>query len=240
MKRYRRQTSLKEIDENDQEELGKKSVVIVGIGGLGSTIVNFLTRMGIKKLTIIDGDKVKLQDLHRQIMYDEGNIGESKVQVAKKKLKKVDSSVQVKAFEKRLVSKNSDLIEGSDLIMDGSDNMETRYLLNRISYDKNTPWIYGSCTGTRGMSFNIIPQETPCFKCLISSSPLSEDLEKPEDMGTLNTTVSTVGLYQVTQAIKILLDKDYNKRLFFMDMWEGRFEFINVEKGENCDVCGNP
>ncbi|MFB6076273.1 MAG: ThiF family adenylyltransferase [Candidatus Aenigmatarchaeota archaeon] len=240
MNRYKRQVALNEFSKEDQEKLARKTVAIVGIGGLGTTIVNMLTRIGVGKLIIMDDDKVNIKDLHRQIIYDERNVNSPKVDVIKQKLSKINNSVEVIVHQERLVSENNHLINRADIILDGSDNIETRYLINKIAYEKKIPWIYGSCTATRGMCFNIIPGETPCFECLTSGITISNKLEDPTETGTLGTAVSLIGLYQATQAIKILLGKEYNKKLFFMDLWKDIFEFLEVNKRKECRLCNGP
>ncbi|MFB6088568.1 MAG: ThiF family adenylyltransferase [Candidatus Aenigmatarchaeota archaeon] len=240
MNRYKRQIALNGFNEGDQEKMAGKTAVIVGIGGLGTTIADMLTRTGIGRLVIIDNDEVNIQDLHRQTIYNEEDVNKLKVKVLEEKLSKINNSVEVVAHQKRLVSEDSRLTNGADIIMDGSDNMETRYLINKISYGSGIPWIYGSCTGTRGMSFNIVPGETPCFECLTSGITISSKLEDSTETGTLGTAVSLIGLYQATQAIKILLGKEYNKKLFFMDLWKDRFEFLEVNKRKECRLCNGP
>ncbi|HLC73472.1 MAG TPA: HesA/MoeB/ThiF family protein, partial [Candidatus Nanoarchaeia archaeon] len=162
--RYQKQELLSYIG-NKQEFLQKKVVAIVGLGAIGSNTANLLARAGIN-LILIDRDIVELENLQRQTLYDEKDIGKPKSIQAKKKLKLINSEIKIEAFVEDLNYKNIDELINSDLILDCSDNMETRFLINDYSIKNDIPWIYAAVLGVNAMSMNIVPQKTPCFRCI--------------------------------------------------------------------------
>jgi adenylyltransferase/sulfurtransferase len=170
--RYTRQTILDEIGEEGQKELRKSSVIIVGCGGLGCIIAQHLTRAGIGKITIVDRDIVELENLQRQILFDEGYIGRPKAMAAVEKLRKINSELEFEAVVKDLNPSNAEkILENANIVLDGTDNMETRYLINDVCIENEIPWVYGGAVSTYGMSMNIVPQKTSCLVCAFPYIP---------------------------------------------------------------------
>lgn len=241
--RYSRQIISSVIGEEGQSKLLRSSVLLVGCGGLGSAIATILVRAGVGKIRIVDRDFVEITNLQRQILFDEDDISSSipKAILAERKLTRVNREVKIEGIVADFNPANAEsLAEGVDLIIDGLDNMEGRYLLNDLSIKKGIPWIYGTCISSYGMTFNIIPGKTPCFRCIY------------DNPGTLTLTCETAGILgpvallvasiQSAEAIKILTGKeeDLRRELLFIDLWKNEFEKIPVShlKKDDCPACG--
>jgi len=234
--RYQRQIILPFIGEEGQKRLKEASVLIIGCGGLGCTIANHLARAGVGRLKIVDKDIVQLQDLQRQILYDEKDVKTSqpKAKVASEKLKKINSEIEVKAFSLEVTSQNiEELIKDVDLVLDGTDNIETRFLINEACIKHNLPWIHGAVQEATGMSMNIIPGKSACYRCLIDKIP---PINGP--IPILNTIPALVASIQATEAIKIITKSpNINKDLIYIDPWRGIFQKIKIKKRKDCPVC---
>jgi adenylyltransferase/sulfurtransferase len=166
LKRYSRQMILDEIGKEGQELLNNSSIAVVGCGALGSVICDHLARAGIGKIRIIDRDIVELENLQRQILFVENDIGSPKAVAAKEKLRNINSDVDIQGIVKDLNPSNAEkLVKDVDIVLDGTDNMETRYLINDICVKNDIPWIYGGAVSTYGMSMNIVPNDTACLVC---------------------------------------------------------------------------
>lgn len=238
MERYIRQIVLDEIEKKGQEKLGKKSVAVIGLGGLGGITSSVLARIGIGKITLIDRDFIELSNLQRQFIFDENDMDRAKARVTEEKLNEINSSIEIDSWIEDFNSSNGGkLVKNVDLILDGTDNLETRFLINDLSLKNKIPWIYTSAIQTRGMCFNIVPGETPCFRCLIEKIPPTGSLETCETAGILSSVLLTVTSYQITQCLKILLNREYSKKLFSVDIWRDKFEFLNVGKKKDCKAC---
>lgn len=236
MDRYIRQTTLKELSQEKQDKLKEKKVTIIGTGALGGFTSSLLTRAGIGKIVLIDKDKVELSNLHRHFELTEKDKGESKAKATAKKLKKINNETTIDAKHIEFNLKNGEeLIKDTDLIIDGTDNLSTRFLINKLSHKKNTPWIYGACIGTKGMSMAIIPWKTPCLKCIIPKQPRC--LDKCEERGIINTVPPIVSSYQTTQAIKTLTGEEPSKKLLSFDLWKDEFKLIKTNRNKECPTC---
>lgn len=236
--RYSCQIIFPKIGKEGQKKLSESSVLIVGIGGLGSNIANNLVRAGIGKIKIVDKDYVEPDNLQRQILFDEGDIGMHKALAACKKLKKINSSISIEAKVMDVNYKNIEgLIKDVDVVLDGTDNMETRFVINDACVKNAKPWIYGAAIGSVGMSMNILPKG-PCLRCLIKKIPPLGSQQICIMTGILNTVPSVIAAYQVTEAIKILLkNKAVCKDLIRIDIWNRTFNKYKVKKNENCMCC---
>ncbi|MCG2826745.1 MAG: ThiF family adenylyltransferase [Thermoplasmatales archaeon] len=238
MERYSRQILLKEIGEEGQNRLSKSFVVIIGCGALGTTIANNLVRAGIGQIKIIDRDIVEMNNLQRQTLFDEDDIGLPKAQVAVKKLQKVNSKIKLEAVVEDMNNTNiEEIIGGADLVIDGTDNMETRFLINDVCLKHKIPWIYGGAIGTGGMSMNIISDDTPCFRCVFQVLPEPGVLPTCDTAGVLNTIPSIIASIESTEALKILLGKTINNKLLTYDVWTHDFQSIKIKKNNECECC---
>ena len=173
--RYERQYILKEIGREGQRLLDQAKVAIVGLGALGSVSANLLARAGIGNLLVIDRDFLEINNLQRQVLYDENDLKENlpKAIAAKRKLEQINSEIRVEGQAADLNPDTiHDLLKGVDLIIDGTDNFETRFLINDFSLSRKIPWIYGGAVRTEGMSYVIIPVDGPCIQCMFVEAPM--------------------------------------------------------------------
>lgn len=241
--RYSRQQFFKPIGDRGQEKIRNKHVLIVGAGALGSASAESFVRAGIGKLTIIDRDYVEWSNLQRQQLYSEEDAREKlpKAIAAKNRLEKLNSEVQIDAFVMDACAENLEgLLENVDVIIDATDNFDIRFIINDLSQKYNIPWVYGSCVGSCGMSYTIIPQETPCLHCVLKNVPVTG--VTCDTAGIISPTVQIVAAYQVAEALKILVE-DFaaiRKTFFMFDIWSNQNHFIKLGKikTDDCPSCG--
>lgn len=243
MNRYSRQTLFSPIGMDGQEKIRKKHVLIVGLGALGSTIAETLTRAGVGKLTIIDRDYVEESNLQRQLLYSESDALERmpKAEAAKKRLNEINKDVDVYSIvgeaDAQLLEKVAPHI---DLIMDGTDNFDTRFIMNDIAHKFHIPLIFGSCVGSFGSTFTIIPGKTPCLQCLIKKLPMKG--QTCDTVGIIAPTVQMVTAYQTAEALKILSENDCALRNTYVtfDLWQNQTLSIKADatKNPDCYTCG--
>jgi molybdopterin-synthase adenylyltransferase len=242
--RYARQIILQNIGEEGQEKLLKSSVAIVGCGALGTVAANNLARAGVGKITIIDRDFVELNNLQRQMLFDENDIGAPKAVAAAEKIVSINSDIEVYPIIKDVNYTNvEEILSGVDLVIDGTDNIQIRMLINDVCVKNRIPWIYTGAIGTSGMSMNIIPEKA-CLRCLYPGLPKAGSLPTCDTMGVLNTITVIMGSLETTEAIKILLGfyddvESTNSNLLVYDTWNQSFDSIIVKKNVKCECCGN-
>jgi adenylyltransferase/sulfurtransferase len=241
MDRYSRQILLERIGEAGQEKLAKSSVLLVGCGALGTVIANNLIRAGIGYMKVVDRDYVELDNLQRQMLFDEEDVekGMPKAVAAVDKLHKINSSVKIEAEVKDVNQKNiEELIKDVDIVLDATDNFEIRLLINDACFKHNIPWIYGAAISSYGMTMNIIPKMTACFRCIISSLPAPGSVDTCDTVGVLNAITSLIASLESNEAIKILLgDRDLNRELLVIDLRDNSFDKIPVKKRGDCPLC---
>ena len=240
--RYSRQAILHNIGERGSGKLGKSHVIIIGCGALGTVAANNLARAGVGKISILDRDFVELNNLQRQMLFDQNDVGEPKAMAATRKLQLINSDIEIVPLVKDLNHTNIDeIIKDVDLVFDGTDNIQTRMLINDVCVMKKIPWIYTGAIGTSGMTMNILP-DAACIRCLYPSIPKPGSLPTCDTMGVLNTVTVIMGSMASTEAIKILLGeaKPRNKQdssLIVYDAWNNSFDEILVRKNEECTCC---
>lgn len=242
--RYSRQILFKPIGQGGQNKIIDKHVLIIGSGALGSANAEALVRSGIGTLTIIDRDYVEASNLQRQQLFTEEDAKNQipKAIAAKKQLVKINSSVQINAH---VLDATADslppLLENVDVVIDATDNFDIRFIMNDLVHQFNIPWIFGSCVGSTGMSYTIIPTETPCLSCLLNAAPLSG--ATCDSVGIISPAVQMVVAHQITETLKLLVeDKSaLRSRLVTFDLWNNHYQTINVDraKKEQCPTCGN-
>lgn len=241
LSRYAKHILLRNIGVEGQNKLGRKAVVLIGCGGLGCATANHLVRAGVGRVKIIDGDRVDLGNIQRQMLFDEKDAERNipKAIAAASKLRNINSSVEVAAEVVEIYPGNiEELTEGADLIIDGTDNLEIRLLINEVSIKNGIPWIYGAAAGTVGMTMNIIPGTTPCFRCITAGLSTPKPAFRSAEVGILNTLPALVASIQTTEAMKILLDdKDINRDLLYLDLWSGCFLPIKISIRPECPLC---
>lgn len=239
--RYSRQVLFQPIGPSGQEQLQTKRVAVIGVGALGSALAEMLTRAGVGFLRLIDRDFVEWSNLQRQTLYDEKDAKERlpKVIAAKRKLQLINGEVKLEALITDFTPHNAEnLTDDVDLILDATDNFETRFLINDVSHKLGIPWIYGACVGSGGMTFNIIPGETPCLHCLVKQIPMQG--ATCDTAGIIAPAVQQVVSYQAVEALKILLgDPNVRKTLVAFDLWQNEQTEIRVDtlRHGNCEIC---
>lgn len=218
---------------------------MVGCGALGSTLAQFLVRAGVGQLRIIDRDLVELSNLQRQVLFDEDDVRADlpKAEAARRKLVRINSEVVVEAVVDDANYENiEDLTENADLLLDGTDNFETRFLINDLAVKTGRPWIYGACVGSRGMSLPILPGDGPCLRCVVDEPPPREMNPTCETAGILGPVVGMVAGHQAMEAIKILAGRieAVDRRMLVFDAWANKTSHLDVRKAYeegDCACC---
>jgi adenylyltransferase/sulfurtransferase len=241
LKRYSRQMLFKPIGTEGQQKLLKGRAAIVGLGALGAVIANHLVRSGVGFVRLIDRDFVELSNLQRQILFTEEDaaLNLPKVMAAKKKLNEINSSVVIEPIIADLNVENAEeLLGGVDVIVDGTDNFMTRYLINDISIKYNIPWIYGGAVSSRGMFAVIKPGITPCFRCLFPNVTLGMG-ETCDTVGVLSPITDIIGSFEAMEVIKLLVGAETNPNLEQLDIWDNSFMEMDISNGKNpeCPAC---
>ena len=241
--RYSRQELFGPIGKSGQLKIRKKHVLVIGAGALGTGSAEGLVRAGVGKLTIVDRDYVEWSNLQRQQLYCEEDAENRtpKAVAAKKRLNAINSNVSVNSLVSDVsVEEMAKLVCDVDLIVDATDNFETRMIINDSAQKFKIPWIYGACVGSYGISFTVIPGMTPCLNCLLETVPIGG--QTCDTAGIISPAVQTVVAHQLTEALKILVE-DYaslrNKVVSF-DLWTNEQAAIAVTKlkKDNCPSCG--
>jgi molybdopterin/thiamine biosynthesis adenylyltransferase len=243
LQRYSRQMILPGWGREGQVRLASKTAAVVGCGALGSHIAAHLARAGVGRLVLADRDFVEWHNLPRQALYSEADAAGDipKAVAAARRLRQVNSLVQV---EEHVVDVNADTVEnliaGADVVLDGTDNFEVRYLLNEACVKHGMPWVYGGVLGTYGLSAVILPGETPCLRCLLGPMPPPGSVPTCETAGVLGPAVAIIAALEATEGLKILLDRrdELLRSLVMVDVWSGDFERAQTQKGKaRCPVC---
>ncbi len=241
--RYSRQLVLKEIGREGQRKLESSRVVVIGVGALGSVSANLLARAGVGTLRVIDRDYLEMNNLQRQVLFDEKDLQQDlpKAIAAQRRLEKINSEIRIEA---EVADVNADTLEniarGADLIVDGTDNFETRFLINDFSLKTGIPWIYGGAVRTEGMSYVILPGQGPCLRCLFRKAPETGSSQTCDQVGILAPVAHLIASFQTIEAIKILAGKKdaVDRKLWKVDLWDREFKAISVEQFEKAPCSG--
>src|SRR5436305_11143034 len=223
--RYSRQMRFYGSGEEGQRRLPESRVTLWGCGALGAVLANALVRGGVGHLRLIDRDFIETSNLQRQVLFDEHDVAEGlpKAEAAARKLGAINSSVHVDPVVVDIDRTNIlELVQDADLILDGSDNFEVRYLINDAAVKLNKPWVYGGCIGGHGQTMTILPGETPCLRCVFEAAPAPGEAGTCETAGVLGPVVNIIASFQAAEAIKILVGKRdrVNRELVYIDVWE--------------------
>lgn len=239
--RYSRQMLFAPIGEAGQRKLGESAVCIVGMGALGTVLANHMVRAGIGFLRLVDRDYVELSNLQRQMLYDEEDVrqGYPKAVAAEKKLARINSSVRLEAIVADATVQNiGELLDGIDLVLDGTDNFQTRFLLNDACFRKGIPFAYGGAVSAHGMSAMLVPGHTPCLRCYIQTADGSG--QTCDTIGVIAPVIDIVASYQAVEALKYLVNAGDKRRnsLVTFDLWHNRhYEMKLGEPAANCPCC---
>jgi len=240
LERYARQIRLPEIGTVGQQRLSDASVLLVGCGALGSTLANNLVRAGVGSIRVVDRDVLELNNLQRQVLFDEEDVarGLPKAEAAAAKLKMVNSSVNIEARVEDVTPRNIEaLMVDVSLVLDGTDNFESRYVINDACVKLKTPWIYGGVIGMTGMTMNVLPGTGPCIRCIFPNSPPAGSVPTCETAGVLNTVPAVIASIQATEALKILCGEEPSLQMVYVDMWKQSFRSMSVSRDNQCPAC---
>jgi len=231
--RYSRQIRYPALGEAGQRRLLASRVTICGCGALGTVLANHLARAGVGRIRIVDRDFIETHNLQRQVLFDEQDVADNlpKAEAAARKLRAINSSIAIEPVVTDIDHTNIlDLVGDADLILDGTDNFETRYLINDAAVKLGKPWIFGGVLGSEGQTMTIIPGQTPCIRCLIETNPPPGMTPTCETAGVLGPAVAVIASFEAVEAIKILsgaLDA-LNRELIMVDVWDWSFRRLKV------------
>jgi adenylyltransferase/sulfurtransferase len=233
------------VSEAGQKKLLDSHVTLCGCGALGTVLANALVRAGVGHLRLIDRDFIETNNLQRQVLFDEHDVAENlpKAEAGARKLAAINSSVHVEPVVTDIDRTNiEELCRDADLILDGTDNFEVRYLINDVAVKLRKPWVYGGCIGSHGQTMTILPGDTPCLRCVFEAAPAPGEAGTCETAGVLSPIVNIVASYQATEAFKILTGhlEQINRDLIYIDVWENiqkRIKIAKLHGTVDCPCC---
>ena len=235
--RYSKQLLLREIGQEGQAKLLKGRLVVVGSGALGTHASSLLVRAGVGRVTVVDRDSVDISNLQTQTLFGEDSVGKPKATVAEEQLRRVNSEIEIEGVVTDLTENNvEELISEADVVVDATDNLKTRFIVNDACVKLGIPWVYGGAVGTAGMVFVIKP-EGPCLRCLFPRLPPREATPTCDDVGIINTLPSVVASMEVTEALKILLGSETTPELMIIDVWSCDMQKIRMKRNPDCVTC---
>jgi molybdopterin/thiamine biosynthesis adenylyltransferase len=239
--RYLRQTIFAPFGVAGQERLLAGRVVIIGCGANGSVMASTLARAGVGALVIVDRDFVELKNLQRQILFDEDDVARNmpKAVAAAEKLRRVNSSIKIEGLVTDVNAENiEELIAGAALVMDGTDNFETRFLINDACVKHSIPWIYAGAVASYGMTMTIVPHETACLHCVFAREPAPGTLPTCDTAGIIPPIVNVIASIASAEAIKFIAGAGTrNAGIIHVDLWDNSFESFVIARRADCPVC---
>jgi adenylyltransferase/sulfurtransferase len=242
IERYSRQIILPNVGGKGQEKLLSARVLIIGAGGLGSPVALYLAGAGVGTLGIVDSDKVELNNLQRQILHKTSVVGVPKTESAEKVLRDLNPDVKVITYNLRINSQNAlDIIKDYDIVVDGSDNFPTRYLINDSCVFLDKPLSHGAIFRFDGQIFTMLPHQTPCYRCLFPSPPPPGLVPSCQEAGILGAVAGIIGTLQASEVLKLILGvgKPLFGRLLIFDALETEFREVKIPKNPKCPLCGD-
>ncbi len=236
---YSRQTILSELGTRGQEKLRVAEVAVIGLGGLGSVSALYLALAGVGKLILVDQDTVEVNNLHRQVLYSMSDLRYPKVEAAARRIHQINPEVKVNPIPENIGAENvSSALTGADCVVDGLDNMATRYAINRFCAEKQIPLIFGGAIGMEGNVATLKVPETPCLECILPDL-VDTDLPTCDTRGVLGATTGIIGAIQAMEAIKVLagIEPQSKGKLMVFDFAQSEFRTIPVAIRKDCNVC---
>ncbi len=244
IERYSRQIILPNIGGRGQEKILNAKVLIIGTGGLGSPIALYLASAGVGKIGIVDSDKVELNNLQRQIIHSMKNVGKPKVESAKQRINEINTDVEVVPYNLRVTSENIlDIIINYDIVVDGSDNFPTRYLVNDACVLSHKPLSHGGIFRFDGQAITILPGQSACYRCLFPEPPSPGLMPSCQEAGILGAVAGIIGTVQANEVLKYILGVGnlLTGKLLVFNALDSFFRHVKVPKDLKCPVCGeNP
>ena len=240
LEKYSRQIILKNIGILGQKKILNSKVLIIGMGGLGCPVAEFLTRSGIGILGIVDNDLVSISNIHRQSLYDQKDLNKSKVKIAQKKLKNINPKTKVSTYNFRLDKKNFlKIIKNYDYIVDGTDNFESKFLINDISLKYKKFLVAGAISKFDGhiFSFNFRNKKNPCLRCFYQEETITDDVLNCEYEGILGTVAGIIGIMQANEILKSVLNigQNLNGFILIIDLLNLNFRKVRINKRKKCN-----
>lgn len=243
--RYIRQTRYPPLGEDGQRRISQSTALVCGLGALGSVLANTLARAGVGRLRIVDRDFLELNNLQRQVLYDEEDVaaGLPKAIAAQRKLHKINSQIEIEAHVTDVDHNNiASLADGADILLDGTDNFETRFLLNDVAVKFGIPWVYGGCIGAEGQTMTILPGETACLRCLMQEAPPPGTTPTCDNAGILASIINVIASIEACEALKILSGnrQAISRQLTIFDLWENRVHQMKLDslrEAGDCPTC---
>ena len=242
LERYSRQIILKKVGILGQSKIKNSKVLVVGCGGLGSPVIDLLSRAGIGEIGMMDHDKVSISNLHRQVMFTSDDVGKYKVSILKKKISKINKNVKVKIYRDKAEDKNlGKILKLYDVIVDGTDNFKAKFLLNKFSLKYKKKLIIGAISKFEGhiFTFDFNLKKSPCLKCFYQGEP-SEGVLDCETDGILGSTAVVTGSLQANEVLKAILNvgKNLNSHILIIDLLNLKFRKVLFKKRKGC-ICEN-
>jgi len=242
MDRYSRQIAFPGVGEEGQRRLQEASLAVVGCGALGSVAAEMLVRAGVGRLRVIDRDVLELHNLQRQSLFTEEDVeaGLPKAEAARLRLGAINSTVEVEARVADLNAATAEeLLEGAELVVDGADNFEARFLVNDLCVRDGRPWVYAACIGAYAVSAGVVPGRTACLRCFLEEAPSPGEVPTCDTAGILAAAVHAAAAMEVATALRLLLHGEGAGRLVSLDLWGGPVACIELgAPHEDCPVCG--
>ncbi|MFG6150151.1 ThiF family adenylyltransferase [Halobacillus sp. B23F22_1] len=240
--RYSRQERFAPIGREGQDQLSQKHVLIVGAGALGGANAEMLARAGVGKITIIDRDYIEWSNLGRQQLYTEEDAVSlrTKASAAEQRLRAINSDIEVYGMAQEFEEETAEtLVEGVDFLIDGTDNFQTRFVINDVAAKLNVPWVYGGCLKSYGIVLPIFPGKTPCLHCLIDHLP--QEGGTCDTVGIIGPAVQMTAAYQTAECLKFLTGHAMSKEMIYVDVWGREYSSINVSKliDKECSSCSS-
>jgi len=218
--------------------LGKSRAVVIGCGALGTYALSFLVRAGVGQVHVIDRDIIDISNLQRQSLFAEKDVGRPKAKVAEERLREINSDIDIHGEIADISHANVQrILTGATVVLDATDNMDTRFLINDACVKLGIPWIYAGAVGVTGMVMPIV-KDGPCLRCVFPSLPQPGQLPTCDTVGIINTLPSMVASLEATEAFKVMVGKEPDKELMVLDVWQGELQKIKVKKNPECDCCG--
>jgi len=242
LKRYVRQITIPSIGFEGQKKLAKAKVLVVGAGGLGSPALYYLAAAGVGVVGIVDPDVVEPNNLNRQIVHFEKDLGEKKVKSAEEKLRMLNSTIVIKPYPVKLSEDNAQtIIKNYDFVIEASDSFETKFLVNDVCVKLGIPLVIGGVLQFEGQLMTVLPGISACYRCVIKDIPEEGTYPTTCEMGIIGTTAGVFGVIEANEAIKYLLFEDpkylLTNKMLYLDLLYNTFEVITVEKDPNCKSC---